>query len=147
MIPHIRTILQALQSPNLTQELKLSTIIYLKNLMRSRIENKIFSKDESHAILQTFVELILTGSLNDQLLQNLNLGLTSLLNSSYITEDSEITINICSFLVTQINSLAGIKDLLPTRFKPIILLLQTIVSSSCTNETNGIQVKRLGRSV
>ena len=109
-------------------------------MMRSRIENKSFSKEESHAILQTFVELILTGSLNDQLVQNLNLGLTSLLNSGYITEDSENTVNICQFLVTHIISIAGNKDLVPISFKPIILLLQTIVSSSCTNESNGIQV-------
>ena len=60
----------------------MSIILYIKNTLRCKLDMKILEKNEVMQIVETFVELILLGKLEDNLLQNLNIGLTIILNSS-----------------------------------------------------------------
>ena len=139
IIQHIRLILVGLTKDVLNQELKLSVIIYLKNTLRTRLDTRSFNKEEVMGIMQTLVELMLSGSLNDQLLQNLNIALTILLNSKYITENSSLIVSVCAYLIQFIQK-EGSESSKIMQFKPVILLLQTIVSSVCTNSENIFEV-------
>jgi hypothetical protein len=100
---------------------------------------RMFSKEEIMAVIQIFIELTLSGGLNDQLLQNLNVTLTILLNSNFVTEDTSMAVNICVFLLDYIR-----KDKLENekilQCKPLLLLVQTILSSGCTNLKNIFEV-------
>jgi hypothetical protein len=139
ILVHIRTILLGLTSPNITQELKLSVILYLKNIIRHRVELKTFDKEEVMAIIQTFVELMLSGGLNEQLLQNLNIGLTILFNSYYVTEDPKLVVTVCNYLLEYIRKEGNDTEKI-LQCKPIILLIQTTLSCSCTNSKNIFEV-------
>lgn len=100
---------------------------------------RMFSKEEILAVIQIFIELTLSGGLNDQLLQNLNVTLTILLNSNFVTEDTSMAVNIGTFLLDYIR-----KDTMENekilQFKPLLLLVQTILSSGCTNTNNIFEV-------
>jgi hypothetical protein len=89
------------------------------------------------SIVNIFLDVILTGGLNDKLIQNLNLTFVSILNSSYITQNSQMSVDISQFLLNYVkkDSLKeGIQFI--STFKPTIMLLQTTVSSMSTNNEN-----------
>jgi septum formation topological specificity factor MinE len=100
---------------------------------------RMFSKEEIMAVIQTFVELTLSGGLNDQLLQNLNVALTILLNSNFVTEDTTMTVNICVYLLDYIRK-EGLDTEKILQCKPLLLLVQTILSCNCTNAKNIFEV-------
>jgi len=135
IILHFQTLLLGITSNQLNQDTKLSAIIYLKNVLRARIDSRNLTPDESKSIIKAFIELILTGNLNDQLLQNLNLSLSILFNTKYITEEGNLIVNVCSYLLDFVR-----RDMMDNEkiqiSKPIVSLLQNIISSTCTNFDN-----------
>lgn len=100
---------------------------------------RMFSKEEIMTVIQIFIELTLSGGLNDQLLQNLNVTLTILLNSNFVTEDTSMAVNICVFLLDYIRK-DTIENEKILKCKPLLLLVQTILSSGCTNTKNIFEV-------
>jgi hypothetical protein len=122
--------------PELTNDIKMSIIIYLKNVLKNKIDQKIFTKEQVLEIIKSFITLILTENLGDNLLQNLNLTLTNILNSSYITGDSNIIVGLCSTLKEYTFNLAGSDYEKISRFKPVIYLFQIIISSAASNNEN-----------
>jgi hypothetical protein len=84
-------------------------------------------------IIQIFIELILGGNLNDQLLQNLNISLTTLFNSTFIMNENTLIVSVCDFLLNYTLKRSGSENEIISQLKPIIMLTQTIISSNCTN--------------
>ncbi len=117
----------------------MSIILYLKNTLRNKLENKSLEKSEVIQIIETYIELILLGNLEDTLLQNLNLGLTILFNSSYLNEDDKLIVNICQFLLNFFQKDCADEFRL-LRCKPMIMLYQSIISSLCSNSDNILEL-------
>jgi hypothetical protein len=72
-----------------------------------------------------FIELYLSEHLSDQLMQNLNLSLSDILNSGLVDDTVEELINYLFTFSGQIN-----------KFKAILYLIQLIISSSSTKKNN-----------
>jgi hypothetical protein len=138
-IQHFQILLLSMTSSQLNQDTKLSAIIYLKNILRARIDSRTLTPEDSKSIIQAFIELILTGNLNDQLLQNLNLSLSILFNTKYITEEGNLVVSVCSYLLDFLR-----REMMDTEkiqiSKPVVILLQNIISSTCTNLDNIYEV-------
>ncbi len=117
----------------------MSIILYLKNTLRNKLENKSIEKSEVIQIIETYIELILLGNLEDTLLQNLNLGLTILFNSSYLNDDDKLIVNICQFLLNFFRKDCA-DELRLLRCKPLIMLYQSIISSLCSNSDNILEL-------
>lgn len=138
ILPHIRSILLGLGS-DLKQDIKLSIILYLKNMIRNRLETRSLTTEEVITLVNTFIEVILTTNLNDQLIQNLSLSLTYILNSNYVIQNPNVVVNISSLLNNFLSKkeASGITEIeLILSFKPMVMLIQTIISSSGTNSEN-----------
>jgi hypothetical protein len=128
-----------LTSVEINNNLKMSIILYLKNTLRNKLENKSIEKSEVIQIIETYIELILLGNLEDTLLQNLNLGLTILFNSSYLNDDDKLIVNICQFLLNFFRKDCA-DELRLLRCKPLIMLYQSIISSLCSNSDNILEL-------
>jgi hypothetical protein len=139
ILSHIKIILLSLTSDKINNSLKMSIILYLKNTLRNKLENKSLEKSEVVQIIETYIELILLGNLEDSLLQNLNLGLTILFNSSYLNEDEKLIVNICQFLVNFFQKECS-DELRLLRCKPMIMLYQSVISSLCSNSDNILEL-------
>ena len=122
---HICAILEILKSDELDTKMKISVVVYLKNILKQKIEEKNFNKQDLLNILRMFIELYLSEHLSDQLMQNLNLSLNDILNSGLVDESIEELINYLFLFSGQIN-----------KFKPILYLIQLIISSSSTKKSN-----------
>jgi hypothetical protein len=132
LLEHIQDLLQLFQIPDLENKLKTSITIYLKNLIKSKLESKTLQKESVIEILRAYITFYLTGTLKDQLLQNLNLQLQDILNSHYVVSDINIVIQLLDYLN---NILTSSPDNLVI-YKPICYILQIIISCSCTNSQN-----------
>lgn len=109
-------------------------IIYLKNILKQKIDQKSLVKQDLLNILRMFLELYLSERLTDQIMQNLNLSLSDILNSGLVDDTIEELIN---YLFTFSGEIS--------KFKPILYLIQLIISSSSTKKNNisGILAKEI----
>lgn len=137
ILAHLKNILAGFKyGDTLSDEVKLSIVIYLKNTLKSKLNQKLFSKEEIIDITQSFLELILYSHISDNLLQNLSLSLTNIFNSDYFTKDNELIGKICLYLQNYTINLKGTDSEKISKFKPMICLFQIIISSLATNKEN-----------
>lgn len=130
---HIKNLLYAVRSiSNLPLDLKLSIVLYLKNMLKAKIESREINSQYVLEILKDYVDLILTGNLTDKLLQNVNISLTNILNSNTISNN----INIANELCLSLKNYTFTKDIDITAFKPVIALFQILISCKSTNSEN-----------
>jgi len=137
ILAHLKNIIAGFKfGTGLSDDIKLSIVIYLKNTMKSKLVQKLFSKEDILDITQSFLELILYSTVSDNLLQNLTLCLTNIFNSIYFTKDNDLIQKIFVFLQNYTVNLQGSDIEKISKFKPMICVFQIIISSLATNKEN-----------
>ncbi len=104
--------------------------------MKSKLVQKLFSKEDILDITQSFLELLLYTTVSDNLLQNLTLCLTNIFNSVYFTKDNDLIQKLCQYLQDYTINLQGSDIEKISKFKPMICLFQIMISSLATNKEN-----------
>lgn len=107
-------------------------VLYLKNIIKDKLDKKQFSKEQTIDVLKDYIDLYLTAKISDQLYQNLNISLQDILNSGYIIQDNQIIDQLCILL----NNYTTHNSENVLQFKPVVNLLQMIISCGSTNLDN-----------
>jgi hypothetical protein len=137
ILAHLKNILAGFRlGENISDDTKLSIVIYLKNTLKSKLVNKLFSKEDIIDITQSFLELILFTNVTENLLQNLSLSLTNIFNSVYFTKDNELIGRVFTYLQNYTLNLQGGDVEKIAKFKPMISIFQIVISSLTTNKEN-----------
>jgi hypothetical protein len=132
ILDHISILLQLFQMSNLERNIQISLAVYLKNLIHAKLVNKDLDKDTVIGILRTYVSIYLTGTLSDQVIQNLNIQLQDLLGTIYVASDMNIVYQLLDYLYNQL--ISNNQNL--AIYKPICYILQIIISCSCATSQN-----------
>jgi hypothetical protein len=101
----------------------------MKNLLKAKLDSKSLEKETVVELLKSFINIYLSGALSDQIIQNLNLQLQDILNSSYIAKDQNIVIQLLDHLKASLTANPQNINL----YKPICYIMQITISCSCTN--------------
>jgi hypothetical protein len=125
IVDHLSSIFFILQNEELDHKLKLSIVLYVKGLLKSKIDSKLLTQEQLVTILKLYIELYLSEKVQDNVLQNLNLSLTDVLNSGQVT-------NVIPELILYLKS--NVTNI--TKFKGIIYIMQLIISTSVSETSN-----------
>lgn len=113
--------------------MKVSVILYLRKIVKNRIQDKSLSREYAIEILKYFVDVVLTSNLSDTSLQNLTLSLQDLLNFRLVSENKQITNDLIDLLANYLQNNVGVNVL---NYKSIIILLENIMLSSSVSHQN-----------
>lgn len=142
ILSHLKIILDGLTlNDNYTENLKLSTIIYIKNSIINRIKNKLLSDLEVWEVIRYFVDFLISADLTEKLLNNTTSLLQGIFNNKIIVKDpnsiSDLIQKIESFLKNHIEqNMTNDLNFKIGIFKRIIGFMQMMISTKSINNQN-----------
>ena len=113
--------------------MKLSIVIYLKNIIKNEIDNKIFSEDFLKELLQDLLELLMTQYFTDQFLINATPLISLLIN--YFVNNSKNFLILDKFIYFLLEITSKYLNKIDNDFKlkPLITIYSTIFQSRLIN--------------
>lgn len=150
---HFGLIILALKDESLTKcnsiiysvDVKLSLIIYMKNILKSRIELKLIEKGLILEILKNMIELLLSVQLSENCLKNIVPMMRDLFSSPEVYKDGKIVFTLVNVVNEVVSIFANYSKNLKSIYfvKPLYTLIETLLQSNSLNEKNNQDVFRV----
>lgn len=149
----IKLILSGVAAPDLyTENLKLSAMIYLKNLILGNIKNEKIAEEEVWELLKYFIEFLLASELNEKIMANTISLIQSLFNLKAAIKSPHLTCDLLktieAFLKVEFEKTSDNEaNFKVDIFKKLISLLQTLIATKSVNVSNLKQIFDLNLSI
>lgn len=130
---------QVIQASNIftlsSDDIKLSVILYLKRIIKASMNKRTLTAETALEILKSYIDIILSNTLNDNCLNNLSHCLQELMDYKLISENRGVVSELVKLIEQYVLSLDNIG-----LYKNVLPIIENIVLSSSVSQYNAMEI-------